>query len=373
MNRFLLELSQLSHGDFFLGEAGKTLKCNHAMSLAHGFGNLITADGIGSFAIGYDVRSSSSSLAEAVSIGLRTGGHHTMHIGACSTPMFEWFISSNHCRGGIMVAGGSSPSHWNGLSFYGPNSQLISADEILQAKIEWDLNRLFAGVCVPSIHHKQPLHSYAARLRQRLKPHGHLKLCLDVGNGLTGREFDAVIAHYHNLRTWRIGFTPDPTFPIRGPAPDSDMAKEGLRNCVQTHGCHLGAALDPDGSRLCIVDEYGRKVPPEVIGVLLAQTLVSGSKDRKLLLCAREILPATAQYLAGAGYQLEYFSGSPCRAAHYMHTHDDLTFYFDTQGNYVFKDFPGSSNGLLALIELINHLCKVEKPLSMLAGIINPQ
>ncbi len=60
------------------------------MPLARAFGDLASPDGDGTFAIGYDVRASSPSLAEAASLGQRSGGHHVTHIGTYTTPQLEW-------------------------------------------------------------------------------------------------------------------------------------------------------------------------------------------------------------------------------------------------------------------------------------------
>ena len=85
------ELTALLQGYGILGEAGHALRCRQVMPLARAFGDLLAPNGDGTFAIGHDVRASSPSIAEAISLGLRSGGHHAIHIGACTRPQLEWY------------------------------------------------------------------------------------------------------------------------------------------------------------------------------------------------------------------------------------------------------------------------------------------
>ncbi|MEJ2673622.1 MAG: hypothetical protein P8011_00270 [Acidihalobacter sp.] len=202
------ELSNLIEGYGILGEAGHSLRCGMVIPFARAFGDVVSPDGDGTFAIGYDVRASSPSLAEAASLGLRSGGHHVTHIGACTTPQLEWYVASTGLRGGLMITGGCAPPQHNGLRLYRQDAVPVAAAEVLSALSIDDLNELFAQACNPVLHQDHPLQAYAAFLRRRLEPANFIKLCLDVGNGLAGAEFEAVMAHYRQLRLWRVGFTP---------------------------------------------------------------------------------------------------------------------------------------------------------------------
>ena len=212
-------LRSLIKGDVVLGDTTSSLCCRQAIPLARAFGDFVSPAGDHRFAIGYDVRDSSPSLAEAVSMGLRSGGHHVVHIGACTAPRLQWYIADEEFDGGVMLTGGKAPPQWNGMQFYGTGAVPVSAARLLDAGCETDLNRLFAGHCTNVVRHHDTLQGYAAQLRQRLKPAAPFKLCLDAGNGLVGREMEAIVTHYRHLRLWRIAFKPDADFPAHGTDP----------------------------------------------------------------------------------------------------------------------------------------------------------
>jgi hypothetical protein len=93
-----------------------------------------------------------------------------------------------------MITGGCAPPECNGLRLYGENAVPMAAGDTLAALSIHDLNELFAQPCNPVMHQDHPLQPYAAFLRRRLRPANFIELCLDVGNGLAGAEFEAIMA-----------------------------------------------------------------------------------------------------------------------------------------------------------------------------------
>lgn len=351
----------------FLGKVGDSLCCRQAMLLARSYGDLLSPEGDATFAIGYDTRDSSPSLAEAVSLGLRSGGHHVIHIGMCTSPQLEWYVTHLSLRGGIMITGASAPMAWNGMHLCGADAKPISAISILEALKIDDLELMFSRPCNPILEHERPLSAYAAWLRQRLRPNQQIKLCLDVCDGKAGDEFEAVIAHYQQLRLWRINIKPDLTTLLTQINDDlyaTTQSNDKLANCVLSKGCHLGAALDADGSRLMIIDDNGQPIKPHVLGVMLAQALnkqYSGIRvfhDSYLSVDFQRILQED-------GLKTQITDGDI--SSTWASLHDSgPAFYFDHEGHYAFSYFPGTANALLALIELINHISESNSHLSTL-------
>jgi phosphomannomutase len=365
------ELTALRQGYGILGEAGHALRCRQVMPLARAFGDLLAPNGDGTFAIGHDVRASSPSIAEAISLGLRSGGHHAIHIGACTRPQLEWYVAEAGLSGALMITGGCAPPEWNGIRLHGAHAEPIHAANVLDALEIYDLNALFSTPCNPMLSRDQPQPAYAAWLRQRLRPQRHLKLCVDIGNGLAGAEFEAIVAHYRQLRLWRIGFTPDPAFPTRGPDPFSPHACASLSEYVIANGCDLGAALDADGVHLAVTDEHGQRLAPQTLGILLALALASARPGLRVYHHGGLSAPA-ARALRRAGVETRPLRSGPRAAWSALHASGRPGFYFDREGHYAFSDFPGTANAMLALIELINHLTGSDSALSVLARAIDP-
>ena len=365
-----IALSGLIRGDVVLGDTTSSLCCRQAIALARAFGDFVSPAGDHRFAIGYDVRSSSPSLAEAVSLGLRSGGHHVTHIGACTAPRLQWYIADEKFDGGIMLTGGKAPPQWNGMQFYGAGAVPVSATALLDFACESDLNRLFAGHCTNVVRHQDSLQGYAAQLRQRFKPAAQFKLCLDAGNGLAGREIEAIVTHFRHLRLWRIAFKPDAGFPAHGTDPFAPAALANAVQCVLSNGCDIGAILDADGETLAVVDECGAAVAPAALGALLALRLASRHPGRHVLIDPH-VPSHIREALARAGITTLTLDGGP-RAAYTPLRGDPACFYFDALGHYGLCDFPAASNALLALLELINHLTENDRTLSQLLATIVP-
>ncbi|MEJ2060582.1 MAG: hypothetical protein P8Y64_08875 [Gammaproteobacteria bacterium] len=358
-------MDNLLHGPDIRGIAGETLCCRQVMLLARAFGDLASPEGDGQYAVGYDVRTSSPSMAESVSLGLRSGGHHVTHLGACTTPRLEWYTDHSGLHGGIMITGGREPPHWNGLRFYGPYAHPKPAGDVIRAAATLDLDYIFSGPCNPIVRHVDTLADYTANLRQRLQPVSHLKLAIDAGNGLAGREVRSVLSHYHGIQHWPIGFEPDPQLPLRGADPFSDQARELLGKQVRQYGCQLGAALSPDAAIIAVVDERGQPLSSDELGVILA--LWSAPTAGGRVLHDTAVNPRFDTVLKHAGIH-PLVMKEKRRIDSGMLLEQDAFLYFDTKGRYVFPDIPGTSNALCALIKIINLIGEKNVPLSALAA-----
>jgi phosphomannomutase len=360
----MTSFNELVQGCGFVGEVGRNLCCGQVMVLARAFGDFASPEGDGLFAIGHDVRSSSPSLAEAVSMGLRSGGHHVTHIGVCTKPLLEWYIDYKGLHGGIMITGGCGLPEWNGLRLYDKSARPVPASAVLESLETWDLNRLFSRPCEPELRHDAPLQAYVAHLRQRFRPATPINLCIDAGNGPAGPEIEAIVAHFPQMRLQRVGFEPDATFPLRGPDPFSPPAQQVLSNSVTANGCHLGAALDADCDLLSVRDEHGQKVPADVVGALLALALAPRNPGHRVLY-GSGVRPSVLRYLSQAQIPTHPIDELPC-ATYAALRQGDACLYFDSIGHYAFGDFPGTANALLALLELINHLTASGRAMSCL-------
>ena len=346
----------LVHGCTFLGEIGQGLCCSQVMALARAFGDFVSPEGDGLFVIGHDVRSSSPSLAEAVSMGLRSGGHHVTHIGVCTKPLLEWYIDFRGLHGGIMITGGCAQPQWNGLRLYDRGARPVPAAAVVESLATWDLNRLFSRPCEPELRHDEPLQAYAAHLRQRFRPSTPINLCLDAGTGPVGPEIEAISAHFPQMRIQRVGFESNADVPTRDPDP--------LATGVTSHGCQLGATLDADCDLLSVRDEHGQPVPADVVGALLALALAPKNPGR-CVLYGSGVRPSVLRYLSQAQMPTHLIEELPCVTYAALHL-DDAFLYFDSAGHYAFGDFPGTANALLALLELINHLTASGRAMSCL-------
>src|SRR5688572_3719792 len=79
-------------------------------------------------AVGYDIRLSSPTLAQALKEGLKDGGCNVLDIGLWGTEAVYYATFAGGLEGGIMVTASHNPPDYNGMKFVREESRPISAD-----------------------------------------------------------------------------------------------------------------------------------------------------------------------------------------------------------------------------------------------------
>ncbi len=343
------------------GEPG----CESAAAIGRAFGDVMCPQGDGRFVVGHDARQSSTSLAESLSVGLRSGGHHVTHIGRCTTPMLGWYGAEAGFDGSIMITGSHLPPEYNGFKLCARDALPVCAGLGLEeVASQMRLPFRFDRPCTSRVTRVDPMADYTSILRARLRGVSPMKLAVDAGNGVGGIDTRKVFEHFPHIWLHEINFNPDGRFPHRSPDPFAPGALRELSGCVLRHGCPFGLAFDGDADRAAVVDEQGRPVPAEEIGGLLALGLVGSRPGASIVHepgVARPVLDALQQ----TGAVLQPVEGGQGFIRRAMQEREAL-FGFDRSGRYYFADLHGTENPLRALIELGRLLSERGGPLSTL-------
>lgn len=349
-------LADMSLPCAILGEVGTQLHCVDVMLLARTYGDLISPDGDGMFAIAHDTRPSSASLAEIVSVGLRSGGHHVTHLGNCTTPCLEWSITELDFLGGIMITGGDAPATCNGLRFYRRQAQPVPIAAIIKVATEWTLSNLLSTECNQTLRHRPMLAEYAAFIRRSIRSVPMMKLVIDAGHGLIGMEAESIFSHLHGFRIWPVGFKPELKLGTHGQNLFEPKRLRKLASLVTQNGCNFGAAFDPSGERLAVVDETGTPVSPESLGWMFAHHQMERHPNLKIL---HDPACSPSERISA-----QPISASSCKIWEALHHTQSASLYFDNSGRYAFPETPGLANALFALMMIINRLNVMQMPLS---------
>lgn len=347
------------------GDAHDTLCCGNVIAIARAYGDVISPEGNRRFAIGHDARVTSRSLAEAVSLGLRSGGHHVTHIGLCTTPMLYWYGATQGFDGSVMITASHLAPRYNGLKLCRAGAVPMSIEDGLsQVRGRLRLPFVFDRPCTPVVHYTSPLRQYAGALRAYLELPRPVKVAVDAGNGPGGIDTREVFSHLAYVRMWEISFDPDGTFPDRSPDPLAPNALEALAGSVVRHGCEFGVAFDGDADRAAVVDERGELVPPDVVGGLVARQLLRRHPGATILCDPRASRGVCEAISEAGGRTLRTRVGRPfIKAA--MREHD-AQFALEMSGHYYYADLYYTDNGLRTLIELANLMAGSDAPLSAL-------
>ncbi len=234
-----------------------------------------------------DLRSSTPRLLRAVAHAIvREGG----------TPEFCGFIPTpalaHHARqsgvAGVMVTGSHIPDDRNGLKFYLPRGEILKADEAAisatyaalaaagELEEEWAAAFDPAGMFRPEVADELPppdataAAAYERRYRDFFPP-GCLagKRVVLYEHSTVSRDCLGRLLEHLGARVVRVGradrFIPVDTEAVENP--------EQLAAWVRAEGADALVSADGDGDRPLVVDEQGRQVRGDLLGLLTARYL----------------------------------------------------------------------------------------------------
>ena len=236
----------------------------------------------GRVAIGRDVRLSSPSLESAVIAGLAAGGLDVVSVGACPIPVLNFHVSQGDYVAGVYVTASHNPPEYNGIRWRNPDGSGYTGDnqrikEMYFAgdpgRPPWD--RVGSVTRLPE---GKAIEDYLSFLASRLTAPRPLKVIVDPGNGASTLVAPELLRRLgHRVET--IFGDVDGTFPNRSPHP-TERSLGALMEAVPEAGADLGVGYDADGDRAVFVDDLGRVVQTEKVGILVARDLLREHKGK---------------------------------------------------------------------------------------------
>jgi phosphomannomutase len=216
--------------------------------------------------VGRDVRASGSALCRALINGLLDTGVDVVDVGIVPTPILHFAVLHCHLDGGVMVTASHNPPEWNGFKFSGAGASRLCEEENLKEVAALFADRRFS---TPKHHgslsRAHVIDEYAGHVAGKVKLQRKLKVVLDLGNGawcgIAGRIFTRA-----GFGVSEINGDPNGDFPGRGPDP-TDQVLVSLKSEVVSRGADFGAAFDGDGDRVSFIDDLGRYVGADGLGV----------------------------------------------------------------------------------------------------------
>ncbi|HEY9538268.1 MAG TPA: phosphomannomutase/phosphoglucomutase [Kiloniellaceae bacterium] len=256
------------------GTVGTTITERDAYALGRAFGSLARRRGAQALALGYDGRSSSPLLAQALGAGLAACGLKVLPVGRGPTPMLYFAAYTDACGmavdGGVMITGSHNPPDYNGFklvlhkaSVFGPEIQELGR---MAAAADYESGH-------GSIEEVLVFDAYVERILADVKSPRALKVAWDAGNGAMGEAMAAVARRLpgtHILLNAEI----DGSFPNHHPDPTVAANLKQLQETVLREGCDLGIAFDGDGDRLGLVDAQARILWGDQILLFLARDVL---------------------------------------------------------------------------------------------------
>jgi phosphomannomutase len=258
------------------GIIGETLGEADAYAIGRGFATLLGRAGGKKVAVGYDGRTSSPMLEEALVRGINDAGLDAVRIGLGPTPMLYYAeASAEDVQGGIQITGSHNPANYNGFKmvflgrpFFGDDIQQLGR---MAAAGDWAEGQ-------GTHERREVLAAYVARMLEGLAgidraALSSLRIGWDAGNGAAGPALELLtqdLPGEHHLLFTEV----DGTFPNHHPDPTEEKNLADLKALVAEKKLDFGIAFDGDGDRIGAIDGLGRVIWGDQLLMIYAEDLL---------------------------------------------------------------------------------------------------
>ena len=224
--------------------------------------------------VGNDYRSYSGSIKHALISGLMAAGCTVHDIGLCITPMAYFAQFALEIPAVAMVTASHNENGWTGLKMgvnppltFGPDDMTELKSRVMQG--DWT-TRPGGGLVVVEDFNKRYQQQFAALGKLSRK----LRVGVICGNGTAG-AFAPQALRAIGCDVVEVDCTLDHSFPKYNPNPEDLTMLQVMVDAVAQHGLDVAFGFDGDGDRCGVVDNQGRIVFADKMGLLLARDLAT--------------------------------------------------------------------------------------------------
>ncbi|MCL0107845.1 phosphomannomutase [Peptococcaceae bacterium] len=320
-------------------------------------------------AVGYDVRLSSKSLAEALIKGLNEAGCDVIDIGLCGTEQVYFATFYLNLDGGIMITASHNPENYNGMKLVREKAKPISGDSGLRELEDRVVNGTFTkpsvlpGECVKQDimpDYVEHLLSYVNR--DNLWP---LKVVVNAGNGCAGPVIDA-LEPFLPFEFIKVNHIPDGTFPNGIPNPLLVENREATARVVRESGADVGIAWDGDFDRCFFFDEQGNFIEGYYIVGFLAQAFLQRYPGSKIVHDPRLTWNTIEIVKEAGGIPVQSKTGHAFIKERMRL--EDAVYGGEMSAHHYFRDFAYCDSGMIPWLLVLEIMSQRKKNLSQLVG-----
>src|ERR1700754_4475247 len=252
---------------------GKEINLLGIQALGLGLGTYLHQIGVQPKVVtGHDFRFYSSSIKNALIIGLMQAGCEVHDIGLALSPVAYFAQFALDCPAVAMVTASHNENGWTGVKMGAKRPLTFGPDEMnaLKKIVLEGLGKPRPGgsyIAVPDMRE-----TYLAAVTKGHKLSRPIKVIAACGNGTAGAFAPEAL---RRIGAEVIGMDTelDYTFPKYNPNPEDLEMLHAMSHAVKAQGADLCLGFDGDGDRCGVVDDTGREIFADKIGVMLARAL----------------------------------------------------------------------------------------------------
>jgi phosphomannomutase/phosphoglucomutase len=252
---------------------GKEINLLGIQALGLGLGTYLHDIGVKPKVVtGHDFRSYSLSIKQALVLGLMQAGCEVHDIGLALSPVAYFAQFALDCPAVAMVTASHNENGWTGVKMGAARPLTFGPDEIgaLKKIVLEGLGRERPGGAYVAVPDMRETYLTAVTKGQRLsRP---IKVIAACGNGTAG-VFAPEALRRIGAEVIDMDTALDFTFPKYNPNPEDLHMLHAMSDAVKEKGAELCLGFDGDGDRCGVVDDMGREIFADKVGVLLARDL----------------------------------------------------------------------------------------------------
>lgn len=349
------------------GVVGETIDEATVRDIGAAYAHIVRGEGEDSIAVGWDMRPSSPSLAEAFAAGARSQGLNVTTLGLTSTDELYFASGTLECAGAMFTAS-HNPAQYNGIKLCRAGARPVSHDSGLARITDMLIDGVPAYDGTPGeLAHRDVLAEYGEFLRglvdlTQIRP---LVVAVDAANGMAGLTVPAVFAGLP-LDVRPLYFELDGTFPNHEANPLDPKNLVDLQKFVVAEKADIGLAFDGDADRCFVIDEHGDPVSPSAISALVAERYLAKQPGATIIhnLITSKAVPEIV--LENGGTPVRTRVGHSFIKATMAET--GAVFGGEHSAHYYFTEFFNADSGILAALHVLAALGQQDGPLSELMG-----
>ena len=213
--------------------------------------------------------------------GLISTGCFVEDIGLSLSPMVYFAQFNLNADAVAMITASHNENGWTGVKM-GIKKGLTHAPEEMKELKEITLNQKFTNGQGKEIEIKNFQEIYKKNLIEKNKINKKIKAVVACGNGTAG-IFAPDILRGVGCEVIELDCNLDWTFPKYNPNPEDLKMLNEISKCVIENKADIGFGFDGDGDRVGVIDNKGKEIFSDKIGLLIARNLSSKYKNSKFI------------------------------------------------------------------------------------------
>ncbi len=252
---------------------GSELNLMGVQALGMGLGTLLGEMGVKKEVVtGHDFRAYSTSIKQALILGMMSAGVKVHDIGLALSPMAYFAQFELDVPAVAMVTASHNDNGWTGVKMGANRPVTFGPDEMGRLR---DIVLAGAYSTAPGgeyVYVQDFPKRYLADLTNRPKLKRKLRVVAACGNGTAGAFAPQMLAAI-GCEVIPLDTNLDHSFPRYNPNPEDMEMLHAMSHAVKEHGADVGLGFDGDGDRCGVVDNNGNEIFADKIGVMLARDL----------------------------------------------------------------------------------------------------